>query len=267
MKVIKGTKKGFFGNVLDVARHISHALKTKEEWYIDWDNTPYNSIDEGPNAWDYFFINNYQYSNTSNIVSDYTHLELFDNLNFRQTMNILLTRYIQLNKNTQNIINTTRSNLSIDNNTLGIHIRKTDKNIGHLFGEPQSAMPLDISMYIKYIDEILPSYSQLFVASDDIDDLDILVNYVRHHHNKEVKFIDAFRSRGNISIHNNYSHISGYKKGLDVLIDCYMLSSCGHIIRSTSNVGSTAQFINLNLTHTNINQLELGDNREQEYNL
>jgi hypothetical protein len=70
-----------------------------------------------------------------------------------------------------------------------------------------------------------------------------------------------------MSIHNNYPEISGYRKGLEVLVDCFMLSSCGHIIRSTSNVGSAAQFINLDLTHTNINEIELGDFREKEYNL
>ena len=204
MKIIKGTNKGFFGNVLDAARHISQALKLNTDWYVDWDNTPYNDINKGANAWEFFFNNNYKCVDYVNAVSDYTHLELLDNLNFRQTMNILLTQYIQLNESTQNIINITRSILNIDNKTLGVHIRKTDKNVGHLFGEPQSAMPLDISMYIKYIDEILPSYNQLFVASDDIDDLDILVNYVQQHHKKEVKSIDAFRSRGNISIHNNF---------------------------------------------------------------
>ena len=85
--------------------------------------------------------------------------------------------------------------------------------------------------------------------------------------NKSVKSIDAFRSYDHVSIHGNYPDISGYKKGLDVVLDCYILSNCGHLIRSTSNVGSAAQFINLNLTHTNVNMIELGDNREQEYNL
>jgi len=85
--------------------------------------------------------------------------------------------------------------------------------------------------------------------------------------NKKVIYLDAFRSSGNMSIHNNFFEISGYKKGLEVLLDSLILSNCGHLIRSSSNVGAAAQFLNLNLTHTNVNELEAGDCREQEYNL
>jgi hypothetical protein len=268
MKVIKGTSKGFFGNVLDVARHISHSLKNNTPWYINWDSTPYNDITKESNAWEYFFNNNTDYTSAAELVQDYTSLELIEGLNFRQTMNYILSNYITVNSNTQNIINDTAERYNIDSTTLGLHIRKTDKTTGHLFGEPQSALPLDVSVYIKYIDNILPNFQKLYIASDDIDDLTTITDHVRQHHsNKKVIYLDAFRSRGAVSIHNNYSNISGYRKGLEVLVDCCMLSRCGYLIRSTSNIGSTAQFLNLNLTHTNINEIELGDNRETEYNL
>jgi len=267
VKIIKGTSKGFFGNVLDAARHISHALKHKSPWYVDWEHTPYNDPSKGPNAWEYFFINSYLKFPSTDIVGDYTSLELFEGCNFRQTMHQLLNNFIRLNKDTKNIIDSTQKKLEIDSQTLGLHIRKTDKRIGYMFGEPQSAIPLDASVYIKYIDQLLPNYKQLFIASDDMDDLETITSHVTKFHNKKVCCIDAFRSRGSVSIHNNYSNVSGYRKGLEVLTDCYMLSRCGHLIRSTSNVGSTAQFINTSLTHTNINELELGDTREKEFNL
>ena len=137
-----------------------------------------------------------------------------------------------------------------------------------MFGEPKSAEPLDVAIYLKYIDIFLPKYKKIYIASDDIDDLAHIVSHVnKNHPNKKVGYIDAFRSRGTTSVHNNYPQISGYRKGLEVLVDCCMLSRCGHLIRSTSNVGSTAQFLDLSLTHTNINEIELGDNREKAYNL
>jgi len=267
VKIIKGTSKGFFGNVLDAARHISHALNKNQEWYIDWNSTPYNDAIYGPNAWEYFYCNAYSRKESNDIVGDYTDLKLSDGHNFRQTMNYILTNFIILNEDTKSIIIKALANLKVNDKTLGIHIRKTDKLIGHVFGEPSSAFPLDVSVYIKYIDQLLPTFDNVFIASDESEDLRTITNHISKYHNKPVSFTDAFRSQGSVSIHNNYPQISGYKKGLDVLTDCYILSNCGHLIRSTSNVGSTAQFLNLNLTHTNINEKELGDTREQEYNL
>jgi hypothetical protein len=182
-------------------------------------------------------------------------------------MHSLLTKYIKLNKQTKQSVDDSLFDLNISKRTLGVHIRKTDKHLLHVFGEPQSAKPLDTSVYIKYIDKLLPHFEQLFLATDDNEAWKTVTEHVKSIHNKPVKFIDSFKSSGTISIHNNHSHISGYKKGLDVLIDCYMLAFCGHLIRSTSNVGTTAQFINLNLTHTNLNEIILGDNREMQYNL
>lgn len=268
MKLIKGTSKGFFGNVLDAARHISQSLEIGSTWHVDWDNTPYNDISKGSNAWEFFFENINSTSTYTEIVSDYTELKLLDGLNFRQTMNYILTRHISVNTNTQHIIDDITTKFCIGKTSLGVHIRKTDKNIGYMFGEPTCAIPLDVHTYIKYIDLHLPTYDKIYIASDDIDDLETITAHVsKYYPGKKIVYLDAIRSKGSISIHNNFPDISGYRKGLEVLIDCCMLSRCGHLIRSTSNVGSTAQFLNLNLTHTNVNEIELGDFREQEYNL
>ncbi len=78
MKIIKGTSKGFFANVLDVARHISHSIKDSDEWYIDWDNTPYNDAVRGGNAWEYYFVNTHPYSLSEHTVQDYTSLLLHE---------------------------------------------------------------------------------------------------------------------------------------------------------------------------------------------
>jgi len=266
MKIIKGTSKGFFGNVQDVARHISQCLVTNEEWFINWSDTPYNDKQYGDNAWEYYFINPYRAAQGVT-VGDYTNLSLFESYNFRQTMHFLLTNYIKLNHQTKQIINDNLFDLNISKRTLGVHIRKTDKHLLSTFGEPPSAKPLDTNIYLNFIDHLLPNYDQLFLATDDINEWSAVIAHVDAKHKKPVKYIDTFKSSGTISIHNNHSNVSGYKKGLDVLTDCYMLAYCGHIIRSTSNVGTTAQFLNLNLTHTNVNEILLGDTREQEYNL
>lgn len=267
MKIIKGTSKGFFANVLDVARHISHTIRDNIPWYVDWDNTPYNDSVYGDNAWEYYFINPSKISDSFQICSDYTSLEYMEKKNFRETMNLILKEHIKLNSSTEFLSNNIASENNIDTKTLGIHIRKTDKHNWRSFGEPESAKPLDIHYYKKYIDRHIKDYNNVYIAADDINELTHLKKYIHDKYNKETVFIDAFRSNNNLSIHGNYPNISGYRKGLEVLIDCLNLSKCGFLIRSTSNVGSAAQFLNLSLQHVNINEIELGDNREEEYNL
>jgi hypothetical protein len=255
----------FFKNVLDTARQVSDSIYKNKKWYIEWIHSPYNDINYGDNAWEYYYINPFKKETFTEIGYGYTELKKLDTKNFRETMNLLLKKFIKLNENTKNIINDTVSKLEITNETLGVHIRKTDKHIA--FEEPEFSRPLDTEIYIKYIDLHLPKYKNLFIATDDSEELERIKTYVNHKHNKEVKFTDSFRSSGIKAIHKNYPEISGYKKGLDVLLDCYMLSNCGFLIRSTSNVSSTAQFLNLDLKHINVNEIECGDTREHEYNL
>jgi hypothetical protein len=267
VKIIKGTSKGFFANLLDAARHISQSLKADDPWFVDWDNTPYNDKSYGSNAWEYYFVNPTEITDRTQICSDYTHLELLGERNFRETMNFILVEHLQFNSKIKSIIDSIANKNYIGVKTLGVHIRKTDKHNWRSFGEPESAIPLDLNFYKKYIDRYIENYENVYIATDDANELAYLKQYIGDVYNKEVVYLEAFRSSSNISIHGNYPNISGYKKGLEVLIDCVNLSKCGFLIRSSSNVSSTAQFFNLALQHVNINEVELGDNREEEFNL
>jgi len=255
----------FFKNLLDTARQISDCLYKNKKWYIEWLQSPYNDDNYGYNAWEYFYINPFRREIYTEIGYAYCNLRKFENKNFRETMNLLLKKFIKLNDKTKNIINQTISDLEISTETLGVHIRKTDKHIA--YDEPEYSRPLPTEVYIKYIDQYLPNYKSIFIATDDFEELEKIKTHVKNNHNKPIKYTDSFRSSGTKAIHKYYPEISGYKKGLDALLDCYMLSNCGFLIRATSNVSSTAQFLNLDLKHINVNEIERGDTREHEYNL
>lgn len=259
---------GFFGDFCTVLRHLSIAEKENTPLYVYWNNISlYYDSQVGNNAWEYYFYNTSTHPNELGIKEynsrkDVPDLVCKDNMNFRETMNYLINKYIKLVDSVQIIIDDIQKKIS-QHNTLGIHIRKTDKMLPHLYGEPTS--PIDNDVYIEYANSLIKKYNfdKVFLATDDTETLDL---FKKEYKNK-ILYTNSFRSTGNISIHGNHKNISGYKKGLDVLIDCLALSKCNFLLRGTSNVSATAQFFNLYLKHINLNELLSNDCRENDFNL
>ena len=246
MQILRERNVGFFANFIDVIRRISDVESKNDKWFVYWSNDcPYYDSNHGSNAWEYFFenINLYEPGIHRNDVPD---LILQPGKNFRETINFYIQKYIILKPNIQELFDNFSKKVQ-KHNTLGVHIRKTDKNSPHLHGDPLSSLPLDNNTYKKYIDFLIKrdSYDKIFLITDDSDTL----TYFKNIYNKKLIYTDAFRSTGICSIHESYKNISGYKKGLDVLIESLTLSKCNFLLRSTSNVSSTAQFFNLNLKH------------------
>jgi hypothetical protein len=265
-QIFRDRQVGFFANFLDVIRRISQCEESNKNWHIYWGNESlYFDQNYGNNVWDYFFENT-KLNDKSNIkeIYDVPDLIFKENLNFRESINYYINKYIKIKDSILNEIQNINS-LVEQNDTLGIHIRRTDKNLYFQHGEPFNAIPMNNDVYIKYTYDLLEkeNYNKIFLATDDEDTYKI---FKKEFSNKLI-LKDSFRSSDSISIHQNHFNISGYKKGLDVLTDCVLLSKCKFLLRSTSNVGSTAQFFNLNLKHINVNEIHCGDFREKEFNL
>jgi hypothetical protein len=263
MIISKASQKGFFACFLDTMRHIRHCEVFKKECYIHWgQESLYYDNENGENVWEYYFENINTFNNNQiGYLSDYIELFEYDDLDFKQSMNYLINTYVKIKPFVLEIIDNL---IKIDENVLGLHIRKTDKNTPHFHGESEIALPLDNEIYFKHIDDNLKYFDKIFLASDDIETINI---FIEKYGDKIIYNKDCFRSSGNISIHAHHKDISGFKKGLDVLIDCLCLSRCKYLIKSTSNVSSTAQFFNLNLKSLNLNEIYKGDNRERDYNI
>lgn len=263
MILSRASQKGFFACFLDTMRHLRHCEVFKKKCFIYWgQESLYYDNQYGENVWEYYFENiNIFNNNQSGVLSDYIELFEYDNLNFRESMNYLINKYVKFKPFVLDIIDNL---VKVDSNILGVHVRKTDKNTPHFHGENDMSLPLDNETYFNHIDDNIKYFDNIYLASDDTETIKF---FIEKYGDKIIYNKDCFRSNGNISIHANYKQISGFKKGLDVLIDCLCLSRCKYLIKSTSNVSSTAQFINLNLKSLNLNEIYRSDKREQEYNI
>jgi len=271
MKIITAENKGFYASVCDVLRHIYHCEKNKEGFRVQWGpESLYYDPSKGLNAWEYFYDQpNCVYdfiSEDPSIEQVHGYIEIPEKGNdFRKTMNRLINNYLVYRDDVQKYIDNLVINCFSIPNILGVHIRFTDKYNWRLYGEPESAKPIDINTYIKYSKQCLDAsdLDYIFLASDNIE----AVNAFSTEFGERLICTNCVRSTGNEAIHSGMKHISGKMKGISVIVDVEGLARCKHLIRSTSNVGSFAQFINLELTHTNLNEILLGDTREQEMGL
>lgn len=264
MIISKSRKAGFFAELTTVIRHIKKVKDENKKIHIDWNkgNSLYYDSNFGENVWEYFFdqVDIVENENIDYVLNDYILLHPIDQLNLRQTFNKIYMEHIKLNKSTQKLIN---ENIKlVDKNTLGLHIRKTDKFLCNSFNEPM-ALPIDDELVFKLIDDKLESgYNKIFLATDCSETYDI---FYKKYENFIIN-IDRIRGNGIDAIHTNPQG-SGYYKGLEALLDSYILSECGFLIRSTSNLSSFSMFINVNLECININEIYRNDNREHEFNI
>lgn len=261
MKVITGTNKGFFALSSDTARHISHCINNNEKFFIKWGTeTLYYDQHYGDNVWEYFYKQPYELTDTSTIVSDYIDLIRIENSSFRETMNFIYSKYFILNENIESNIKQSYSFFT-ENNVLGVHVRRTDKFIIGCHGTTIQQSPVDLNLFKKEIDAVVDDYDAIYLATDCQETCD----YFKKIYGKKLIYNkNTFRGSGVQGTHSGYRHISGFKKGFDVLADVIYLSKCKHLIRSSSNVSLTALYLNLELTHTNLNEKYLNDS-EHEY--
>lgn len=260
--VIEGDHCGFFANFTQVIRKLSN-YNGIDNLYVDWNkhNSLYYDVNYGENVWEYYF-ENFSTFKDSDIYNGYIELKLLENSNFRQTFNFLYSKYIKLKDNVKNEFNIINNEFFINKKVLGIHIRNTDKFMGHLHGEPMG-IPVNNGLFKKHIDEIVDNFDYIYLATDSINTFNEIVNI---YGDKIIK-TNRFMSLDETPIHHANHNISGYKKGLDVLLDVLHLSKCEYLIRSTSNVSSTSMFINTNLECLNLNEIYLNDKREHDFNI
>jgi hypothetical protein len=230
---------------------------------VDWNhiNSLYYDSEYGENVWEYYFekIDGDFDSITENILNNYIEIKQVDGLNLRETFNKYYFEFIKLNSKTQEIIELNTS--KVDSKTLGLHLRKTDKYNGSLFNEPM-AIPIDDKLVVNLIDSVLNNFDKIYLATDCIDTYEFFLN-------KYPKYIipnNKLRGRGLNAIHTSNKN-NGYIKGLESLIDCYSLSKCGFLIKSTSNLSCFSMFLNLKLECINLNEVFRDDKREHEFNI
>ena len=180
---------------------------------------------------------------------------------YLMNMNKMINKYVVIKPEILEEVKELTHNFS--HNTLGVHIRLTDKHNCTRFGEPITGKPVEIGKYKEHIDGYLNKYSKakIYLATDDKECLEEMINT----YGSRLIYKDAIRSKGEESVHH---HLEGnnYQKGRDVLVDCLALSKCNHLIKGISNVALVAMFFNIDLTCETLNSIYNNDTREDFVN-
>ena len=172
------------------------------------------------------------------IASDLYH----PNKEFIEKMGEEASKYLVLKEEVASYIDGFIAEQSIDETTLGVHIRGTD------FKKVYRHHPVFIETedYYPFIEEALSgsNYKNIFLATDDDE---ILQSFIKHFKNIEIIYTkNTVRGNGVLGIHKMAAFnnaISPYREGQNALCDVYSLAACGGLISGVSHVSMFARII------------------------
>ena len=119
-----------------------------------------------------------------------------------------------------------------DDYVIGVHARGTDKRNGT---GGRIVLPEE---YFPYIDKLVAEHdAKIFFATDDPS----FCEQVQQRYGERLFVNPALRHEEAI---HNVDHGSPYQKGLEVLVDCLMLSRCDFLLKCSSAVSEFAIFFN-----------------------
>jgi len=145
------------------------------------------------------------------------------------------SKFIPYNENTKNFLT---SNVKPLNNCLGVHWRGTDH-------APHGM--IDQNTMLNAIRQQLETnaYDQLFICSEQHNLIETISDCVRSEFNfHNIVVNDVMRSN---EIPIFYANVDKVRLGLEVLLDCHMLSACKFVLCKSSNVITYARILNIAL--------------------
>jgi len=153
------------------------------------------------------------------------------NLNNLKIKNKVYNHILKIKDEYLDKFETKRLELGIDENTLGIQIRGTDKK--------QEIPEIEIQNIFNLIDGV--KKEKIFVATDDKYYLDGLLT----RYGGRIVYDDSLQiSSGSQSIHHNCFNRSQINE--EVLSSVYLLSKCSHFLYSFSNVSLLSLIMGVN---------------------
>jgi hypothetical protein len=236
---------GFFSAFFSVLAHAAWANRNHKLPVVYWEDfSPYS--DGYGNAWEYYFepLSDERYDNTLDPKPS-TEYCAPDNTGVRpwsrhsqpvkEMVHRVIERYIIIKKPILDKIDAFYQKYMADKITIGVHLRGTDKDSEVIMPSAE-----EIIAVANQIGKLIPN-CQFFVATDE----ESLLTLAREKLNRPViAYIDSYRSLDGQPIHKTKSAWNNAKKGEDVLIEAKLLSMCGMLVYSHSNVGYAATFFN-----------------------
>lgn len=175
--------------------------------------------------------NNYNILDIHKKINNIDSSELYFNNTLRLIVNRIIYKYLHLNDSVNNLINEFYVNNIKNKNILGIQIRRTDH---HHHGRI-----VNINKFYEIIENNYNNYDGFFVMSDDGN----IIDYLKEKYDKIIILPNVYRSYSNIAVHY-INEFDNYKKGLDIILETYLLSKCSKIIATNSNISLFAICLN-----------------------
>lgn len=192
----------------------------------------YGTYDYDPSV---SFLNDFFIGATKhNIFNAHTDINL-DNLIERKNV---FDELFKFERGFYELVLKTKESLLIDENMLGLQLRGTDKNI--------EIPRIDDTTLLKNIDNIINknNIDRIFLATDDVRYYDLIVSkygeMVTINHGKTM-------SSDGTPLHFNGDRVRLNK---EVLLDVLLLSNCGYLVYTLSNVGFLSSMFGVNKLKT-----------------
>lgn len=194
---------------------------------------------KGLNWWDYYF----EPLPTENSSTKKRKLSGIEHLQFAKKaatdmpvdyINYLITNYISLKPKIQTKIRDFGKKHFKNRFVIGVHYRGTDK----LKEAPRVSYERINKTIFKIIKDCKELDYIIFLATDE----ERIVEYLQTIHGEKIVCINAIRSSDGSPVH--YSNHSNYEIGEQAILDCYLLSECDFLIRTSSNLSLFSTFLN-----------------------
>lgn len=207
----------------------------------------------GPNWWEYYFepieIGSSQNARTLFVGDSEKSVWATAAISTipRQEAGRLIKKYIKLKPHIVEKINKFVAKKFDQTCTIGIHYRGTDKVAWK--EAPRVPYPTVVQAIKAFLKQNKPQSYKIFVATDEQP----LITYLRSKFpSGTLVYLNALRSSNRKPIH--YNQIYRYRQGEESVIDCFLLSRCTVLMKTHSNLSSSAGNINpeipiINLSH------------------
>jgi len=237
---------GFFSNFLGALNNILWSESHNRHAVVYWgENVPYydDSIKDTNNVWNYYFepfvAYEYPIENVWNKYEDPSGTWIpfrspqscFAN-SLRNKYHSIIKKYVRLKSHVQKKIDTFYDNNFKGIQTIGIHLRGTDKKT--------EIKPVDCRRIFDAANRLAQTIGkcQFFIATDEYQ----FVQEAKKFLQGKVVLYDAYRSTDGKPIHIRKP--SPYQLGEEVLVEAYLLSRCNYFLHTCSNVSISVCMIN-----------------------
>lgn len=204
----------------------------------------------GPNWWEYYFEPIYSGPPSQDVIVDHPGDMLKSKWNTDAISNItresaayFIKKYIKVKPALQIKIDEFVKN-KFGQHTIGTHMRGSDKS--------SEAPRVAYQNVLEEVQKQLRPNSVVFVATDE----QAFIEFMKSKLGSRVVCTDAIRSKDHEPIHHKDGKpmSNPYKLGEDAVLDCYLLSRCDVLVRTFSNLSSSAANINPTLQVIDLNR-------------